>query len=105
MQPLAKNKNAKTNRPRIDFMILCSPAENEIPLTPALSHRNGRGGFSIRRAPNIGLFFTLARFAGEERVRASGLRTLPREKAFRKYNRLQNMSVTSFCDGYLFSRR
>jgi hypothetical protein len=39
-------------------------------LTPALSHQNGRGGFDPKCNP-IGIFaLTLARFAGEGRVRA-----------------------------------
>jgi hypothetical protein len=51
------------------FMSLRSPTNNEIALTPTLSHQNGRGNFSIQRAPNAFLFLTLARFAGEGRVR------------------------------------
>src|SRR5215831_20278309 len=86
-------------------MSLRSPAENEIALTPALSHRYGRGGFSIRRAPNTDLFFTLAHFTGEGRVRASGLRALRGEKVVRQHNRLRCMSVPSLCDGRSFWRR
>jgi outer membrane protein, multidrug efflux system len=38
------------------FMTLRSPAGDEITLTPALSHRNGRGSFSILKATDVVAF-------------------------------------------------
>ena len=55
-------------------MILHSRTDNEITLTLALSHRNGRGKFRSKEF----LFFTLARRAGEGRVRAIVVNTLAR---------------------------
>ena len=51
------------------FMNLRSPAGDEIALTPALSHRNGRGSF-------LGSCIALARFAGEGK--GEGSRVTPR---------------------------
>jgi hypothetical protein len=46
-------------------MRLCPPADNEIALTVALSHQNGRGNFSIQSAPDV----NPRPLAGERRVR------------------------------------
>ena len=51
------------------FRALRSPGDDEIALTPALSHRNGRGSFPTLRAPD-GVPFSHPRpLAGEGRVR------------------------------------
>ena len=51
------------------FMTLRSPAGDEIALTPALSHQNGRGSFSILRATDVVAFSHPRPLAGEGTVR------------------------------------
>jgi NodT family efflux transporter outer membrane factor (OMF) lipoprotein len=51
------------------LMSLYSPAGDEIALTPALSHQNGRGSFSIQRAPDVAVVSYPRPRAGEGRVR------------------------------------